>query len=318
MVADDVRTKPQQSANRIVNEPIPDATAGDGITGTGPLVYWRVFRTFVRNSLVRSMGFRANFWLECVSSVCWTIMNLVFFKIVFSYTDSIGRNTGWGENEFFVFLGTTWIITALIQTFVMPNAQEFSELIRTGHLDFALLKPIDTQFLISFPQMVWSNLANLFLGILLVGYAVLRLMADESNPLTLGFTQVGLYLFFILCGLVILYSVMIAMASTSIWLGRNQTLYTFWFYLTNFYRQPMEIYQQGMWGWTLWGFFTFVIPILLVVNVPARILAEPLRPGLDERTWSLAGLTLLVTLLMLGLSRWVFQAALTSYRSASS
>ena len=31
----------------------------------------------------------------------------------------------------------------------MTNADEFSELIRTGALDFALLKPIDTQFLVS-------------------------------------------------------------------------------------------------------------------------------------------------------------------------
>lgn len=285
---------------------------------TGPLVYWRVFRTFVRNSLVRAMGFRANFWLECVSSICWTVMNLVFFKIVFTYTDSIGRDTGWGENEFFVFLGTTWIITALIQTFVMPNAQEFSELIRTGQLDFALLKPIDTQFLISFPQMVWSNLANLFLGAFLVVYSVYLLATNAENPLPIGVGHVVLYVFFVSCGLAILYSVMIAMAATSIWLGRNQTLYTFWFYLTNFYRQPMEIYQQGVWGWALWGLFTFVVPILLVVNVPARILAEPLRPGWDERTWALAGLTLLATFVTFFISRCVFRAALASYRSASS
>ena len=38
----------------------------------------------------------------------------------------------------------------------MPNAEEFSELIRTGGLDFALLKPIDTQFLISFRKVDWS------------------------------------------------------------------------------------------------------------------------------------------------------------------
>ncbi|MBL8888714.1 MAG: ABC-2 family transporter protein [Planctomycetaceae bacterium] len=285
---------------------------------TGPLVYWRVFRTFVRNSLVRAMGFRANFWLECVSSVCWTVMNLVFFKIVFTYTDSIGRDTGWGENEFFVFLGTTWIITSLIQTFVMPNAQEFSELIRTGQLDFALLKPIDTQFLISFPQMVWSNLANLFLGVFLVIYSVYLLTTNAENPLPFGVGHVVLYVLFLGCGLAILYSVMIAMAATSIWLGRNQTLYTFWFYLTNFYRQPMEIYQQGFWGWALWGLFTFVVPILLVVNVPARILAEPLRPGWDERTWALAGLTVLATCVTMAIARFVFQAALASYRSASS
>jgi ABC-2 type transport system permease protein len=133
-----------------------------------------------------------------------------------------------------------------------------------------------------------------------------------------GPVQVLLYLFFIGCGLAILYGVMIAMAATSIWLGRNQTLYTFWFYLTNFYRQPMEIYQQGWLGWTLWGLFTFLVPILLVVNVPARLLAAPLRPEVDSWTWILAFLSLTAAIVVLSVSRWVFQTALASYRSASS
>ena len=37
--------------------------------------------------------------------------------------------------------------------------------------------------------------------------------------------------------------VMIGLAATSIWLGRNQSLYDFWFYITNFSRYPMEIYE---------------------------------------------------------------------------
>ena len=51
-----------------------------------------------------------------------------------------------------MFLATTLFINSLVQAFFMPNAEEFSELIRTGELDFALLKPIDTQFLISLAQ----------------------------------------------------------------------------------------------------------------------------------------------------------------------
>ena len=39
-----------------------------------------------------------------------------------------------------------------------------------------------------------------------------------------------------------MYSLMIILAAASIWLGRNQTLYDFWFYITNFSRYPMEIY----------------------------------------------------------------------------
>ena len=122
--------------------------------------YGRVFLTFARNSLVRDMTFRSNFIIETISSLSWMFMNLGFYLLIFSYTDVIGVATGWTQYEFFVFFATVAIVNSLVQTFFMPNAQEFSELIRTGNLDFALLKPIDTQFLISLQKVNWSSLGN--------------------------------------------------------------------------------------------------------------------------------------------------------------
>ncbi len=100
--------------------------------------YWRVFATFARNSLVRDMTFRMNFFLQCVSSIGWTLMNVGFYLIIFQYTDTIGEGSGWDRDKFFLFIATTWFINSLVQAFFMPNAEEFSELIRTGGLDFAL------------------------------------------------------------------------------------------------------------------------------------------------------------------------------------
>ena len=80
----------------------------------------------------------------------------------------------------------------------------------------------------------------------------------------------------------IYYSLMIALAATSVWLGRNQTLFDFWFYITNFSRYPMEIYH-GPWGTPLRRVFTFCIPVLVVVNVPARILVRPLESAIARR-----------------------------------
>ena len=99
--------------------------------------YWKVFLTFARNSLVRDMSFRANFIFQCLSSLCWALMNFGLFKIIYGHANTIGE--GWGEHQFFIFLGTVWIINSIVQTFVMANAQQFSEMIRTGSLDFALL-----------------------------------------------------------------------------------------------------------------------------------------------------------------------------------
>lgn len=278
--------------------------------------YWSVVTVFARNSLIRDMTFRANFVMECISSVAWTLMNVGFYLLIFSHANSIGESTGWGKYEFFVFMGTMWIVNSLVETFFMPNAEEFSELIRTGGLDFALLKPIDTQFLISFRRMDWSSLSNLVMAIILLAISLWELTHREVNPLQLHFSILFLYPLYVLCGVVILYSLTIALSATSIWLGRNQTLYDFWFYITNFSRYPMEIYQRG-WGMSLWGVFTFIIPVLVVVNVPARLLAQPLHPRAWWE-WPLAGFTILATVVSLMASRWVFQKALMSYRSASS
>jgi ABC-2 type transport system permease protein len=270
-----------------------------------------VLAIFARNSLMRDMTYRVNFLLECISSVSWTLMNLGLFAIIYRHTDSIGTDTGWGKWQFYTFLATTWIIHSLIETLFMSNAEQFSELIRTGNLDFALLKPIDTQFLISFQRIDWSGLSNLVLGIGLLVYCQYQLGWSH-----LSWTAVALYPLYVICGLMILYSVMIALSATSIWLGRNQTLYDFWFYITNFSRYPMEIYQRG-WGWTLWGLFTFAMPILLVINVPARILARPLDPRASWE-WPLCAFTLVAAVGSVLASRWLFQRALLAYRSASS
>ena len=274
---------------------------------TSRAAYLRVLRTFARNSLVRDMTFRTNFIIECITSLSWMLMNLGFYILIFQYTPEIGDGTGWGKYQFFVFLSTTLLVNSFVQGVFMINFNEFSEMIRTGNLDFALLKPIDTQFVISLGRINWTFLANFTAGLLLLVFSLWKLAIVPSV------WQMFLYPFYVVCGIAILYSLMIVLASLSVWLGRNQSLYDFWFYITNFSRYPMEIYH-GTFGDVLRLGFTFVIPILIVVNVPARIMAWPLA----NQDWRLAAVAVVATAASLFVSRRVFLAALGSYRSASS
>jgi ABC-2 type transport system permease protein len=57
-----------------------------------------------------------------------------------------------------------------------------------------------------------------------------------------------------------------------------------------------------------------VLPILLVVNVPARVLTRPLA---GSAWWPVAG-AVVAAVATLVVSRLVFQRALARYRSASS
>ncbi len=269
--------------------------------------YLSVFATFARACLVRDMTFRANFLLECLTSLGWMSMNLAFYLLVFQFTPEIGRGTGWSREPFFAFVATGLIINSIVQALFMPSAEELTELVRTGGLDAALVRPLDAQFLLSMHRVDFSSFANGLVGIGLLGWSLSRM------PLAPPPVAWLLYPLLILCGVAILYALVIMLAAATILMGRNQSLYDFWFYLTNFSRYPAEIYA-GPWGGPLRALCTFVIPILLVVNVPARVIAQPLT---GESWWPIAG-AITAALVSLLVSRLVFQAALRKYRSASS
>jgi ABC-2 type transport system permease protein len=180
-------------------------------------------------------------------------------------------------------------------------------MVRSGGLDAVLTKPLDAQFLLSLHRVDFSAFANGLVGVGLLGWAVWR-MGHVPSPLAWL-----LYPLLLLCGVAILYGLIIMLAAATIFMGRNQSLYDFWFYLTNFSRYPAEIYA-GPWGGPLRSLCTFVIPILLVVNVPARVIARPFA----EAAWGPIAGALVAAAAALVVSRVVFQAALDRYRSASS
>ncbi|NDC63420.1 MAG: ABC transporter permease [Planctomycetia bacterium] len=266
-----------------------------------------ILATFARACLVRDMTFRANFLLECATSLGWMSMNLAFYLLVFTFTPEIGRNTGWSREPFFAFVATGLIINSIVQALFMPSAEELTDMVRTGGLDAVLVQPLDAQFLLSMHRVDFSAFANGLVGVGLLAWALVRMghVPDAAAW--------ALYPLVVLCGVAILYSLVIMLAAATILLGRNQSLYDFWFYLTNFSRYPAEIYA-GPWGGPLRAICTFVIPILLVVNVPARVIAQPI----EGRDWGMVAAAFVAAAASLAVSRIVFQAALSRYRSASS
>src|SRR5690606_5566485 len=256
--------------------------------------YFRVWTTFLRNSLVREMTFRSNFLITIVTRALWFAAQLLLFEIIYSHVDAIND---WTRYEYFCFMATGMLINALVEVLFMPNCANFSELIRTGDLDFALLKPIDTQFLVSFEKIEIAMLAQVVLAGALLVYSLLQL----DVALTVG--RVLMYLLLIGIGVAFFDAPMITLASTSIWFGRNQGLYDFWFYITSFARYPQGIYRTGTWGGEmLWFGFSFVIPILLVVTVPSRVL---LAKVLEPNSWVIA-VGPAATLIALVISRRIF------------
>jgi ABC-2 type transport system permease protein len=267
--------------------------------------YLQVWLAFFRNSLVRSMMFRGHFIIEVLTQTFWISAQLILFEIIYG---RVGHIQDWSHYEYFAFLATGMLINGLVEAFFMPNCANFSELIRTGNLDFVLLKPIDTQFLVSFQTVDFAMINQVVISLGILAFSLWKLGA------TVTVTSVLMYLLLVAIGVGFFYALMIALASTSIWMGRNQSLYEFWFYLTVFARYPQGFYRQANGGEFLWFTFSFILPILLVVTVPSRVLLEK---ALDPNP-AVIVVAPLMTLLLLFVSRWIFNWSLSHYKSASS
>jgi ABC-2 type transport system permease protein len=266
--------------------------------------YLRVFGVFVHNAIVREMTFRGNMIVTIMTRLFFFVAQITLFEIIYSKVVSIDD---WSREEYFAFMATGMLINALVEAFFMPNCANYSELVRTGNLDFALLKPIDPQFLVSFEKMDLAMLNQAVLALGLLGYALVRI----GQPINA--VHVSMYVVFVASGVVFFYSLMLALAATSVWFGRNTGLYDFWFYVTIFARYPRGIYGGSPAGEMLQFGFSYVIPILLVVTVPSRVLlAKVLTPS-----W-LTVVAIGSAIAGLAISRAVFQWSLRSYRSASS
>ena len=290
--------------------------------------YGRVWITFLQNSLIREMTFRGNLLITIVTRGFWFAAQLVLFDIIYRNVNSIND---WSREDYFTFMATGMLINAIVETFFMPNCANFSELIRNGNLDFVLLKPIDTQFLVSFEKVNLAMLNQVLLAGALLCYSLihlshLELVMSALQNLILsgqwlalleicyqGTVQILMYCLLLAVGVAFFYSLMISLASSSIWFGRNQGLYDFWFYITVFARYPRSIYSGSPTGEVIRFAFSYVIPILLVVTVPSRLLlSKALEPS-----W-ITLVSVFVTLALLFISRYIFKWSLNSYRSASS
>jgi ABC-2 type transport system permease protein len=262
--------------------------------------YPRLWLAFGRYGLLRELAFRGNFLVKMSVEVLWLALLLVFYRTVFSQTSLVA---GWTEGEYLFFVGCHFALGGLIETLFLENCNAFADLVRSGDLDFYLLKPIDEQFLITCHSIEWSTAPNVLMGAAVMGFA----LADVGWP---SAAQVLLFLVLFGCATALAYSFLLLLMSGSVWLMRNQSLYEVWWLFSTLMRYPREIFQ-GTWASPLGWVFTFLIPVMLVTNVPARVMVKALEPGM-------VALTLAATVVLLWGSRRFFRLALRRYRSASS
>jgi ABC-2 type transport system permease protein len=218
--------------------------------------------------------------------------------VLYLQTNNIGTWTKW---EVVMLVGGSHFIQQIFQAFFLINCVNLSELIRSGKLDFLLLLPVNTRFVVSLRQVDLGAFVNATSALAVMAYAAHQLHLVPSPWQVLGF--------FVLClaGIVIHYSLMLLLASVSFWTVRAQGMVWGYYNLFQVARMPDEAFR-GLFKVV----FTFAIPMLLVSNVPVRLLAGKLS---EPRPLFLL---LAMTVVCFAISEWGWRASVRRYTSASS
>jgi ABC-2 type transport system permease protein len=267
------------------------------------LRYIRLWLALARFALLNEMAFRANFLLKVIVEVLWLTILLLFYDVIYSKTNTI---QGWDRYQYQFFIGCYFAVEGLIETLFLENCQDFSHQVRTGKLDTILLQPIDEQFLITMRRVDWSTLPNVLMGVGVMLISLQRAEALRVEPM-----QIGLFLVAFLCAVLLAYSFLLVLTSSAVWMVRNQSLMELWWLFSSLMRYPREVFMES-WAWPIGRVFTFVVPVMLTISVPAEIMVRPIS------SWKYCAWLIIATLLMLVFSRAFFRRALQRYRSASS
>src|SRR5262249_5061666 len=150
-----------------------------------------------RYGLAREMAFRGNFLAKITVEVLWLFILLIFYNTVFAQTNLVA---GWTREEYLFFIGCYFTLEGVIETLFLENCVEFPELIRTGSLDFYLVRPIDEQFLVTCRSIDWSTAPNVLMGMGVMGIA----LSQMGWPISL--LQVIAFAVLFVCATALAYS----------------------------------------------------------------------------------------------------------------
>ena len=141
--------------------------------GSGIRRYLGIYAALWKNSVTRETMFKGNFLLWIFVEVLWFALQLSFIGVLYRHTETIGSWTKW---QVVMLVGVSHFIQQIYQAFFLINCANLSELVRNGKLDFLLMLPVNTRFVISLRQVDLGGFVNAASAVAVMAYA------SSSNP----------------------------------------------------------------------------------------------------------------------------------------
>jgi len=262
-------------------------------------VYLAILGVYIRASIQNELAYRVNLVVNVGLAVVSMGNAVAGVAVIYSHTTTL---RGWTLPQTLLLVGVYTIVNGLLNVFVAPNIDQLSQSIRDGALDFSLLKPASSQFLVSFQRCVIWGMTDVLLGFALIAYSISRQSAEAG----LGVGSLATFALTLASGVVVLYCSWIMLATFAFWFVRVDNLTSLLHSFFGMGRFPVDAYP--LW---LRRVLTFVVPVALVTTVPSEALTGRLATAVPL-------VSVLTATLMVWLSTRLWRLGLGQYTSASS
>ncbi len=256
--------------------------------------YLILLRMFLGNAVRTETEYRADFFAHTIISLFWLAWAGLSIGVFYRFTDTVA---GWTYSQLLVVIGLFFCVNGLRQAVIQPNLSEMSSYVRQGTLDFLLLKPVNSQFVVSFRHL---NVHAVVDGV--IGLAVAVIAAGFAG--TLGVAEFAMFLWLITMGAVALYGVSLLLHSLTVWIVTSIGIEHLLQAALEVGRFPSTFYHAAV-----RLALTVVVPVALMTTIPAEAL-------LGRATANLLLMATGIALAFTALGSLTWRRALKSYTSA--
>src|SRR5512144_94946 len=216
----------------------------------------KLLSAFLKVNVQMSLAYRADTVVNILLNLMWLGWELLSLGIIFSNTQTIG---GWGFGELICLLGVFRLVHTLMMALIWPNTEKFNQSIRDGSMDYTLLQPVNSLFLVTFSRITVWRIWDLVLAAVLIIVGV-NMSGEVTTPLT-----VLTFLLLTISGAIIIYSLWIVLIALTFWFTKFDNNVTILQALLDAGRYPVTVYP----AW-LRILVTFVVPIAVATTVPLQ------------------------------------------------
>jgi ABC-2 type transport system permease protein len=257
--------------------------------------YPRLFALQMRSSLLVALQYRLDFFLSFSLGLFWSASTLVPLVVLFDLRDGVA---GWTWPEALLVAAFFLMVKSVLSAVIQPSAVATVEQIRLGTLDFVLLKPADSQFLVTTSRLDVARISDFLAGLVLLVIA----LVERGEPVTV--LQVAAAIWVFAAGVAILYALFVIVLSMAFLFVKIDNLSYLMSSIFDAARWPASIFRGA-----LALLFTFVIPLAVMTTYPSLALLG--RVGMSRMA-----IATVVAASFLALSRFAWRRAIGRYTSA--